>query len=155
VARQGFTFLTLPHDFWKRNALNKTKKVAGVDLSASSFAFVGDLEKTETWALPIHVPGDRQKTVNLIKSAAFRVATAKIVPESQRQAVWLRIAGAAQAYGITVQQPAPVSAPPGGAHPETATTLDADEVGLREARALGSLYADRLLEKIEMKWGIK
>jgi hypothetical protein len=130
-----------------------TRKIDGVDCGPECFAYVGDENDTATWALPIHFPGDAQKTVNLIKSAAFRVADAKIVPQSERQKVFLKIAGAAQAHGIRVQQPA--SAPPVGAHPETLKPLDAEDVELKEARALGSLYADRLLEKIEMKWGIK
>ena len=129
----------------------KTKKVAGVDLPLSSFAFVGDENEPSTWKLPIYVPGNVSLSRNLLKSALFRFADTKDIPASERQTVALTLNGAAKAMGIrVVQQPA--SALPGSAHPETLKPVDALDVELKEARALGALHAERLLEKIEMEW---
>jgi len=126
----------------------KTRKVHGVDLPASSFAFVGDENDTATWALPIHVAGDTAKTRNLIKSAAFRVAATKIIPESERQKVFTKICGAAQAHGIRVQQPAPAKSE----SDKPAQQLDEFDSGQKEARALGALHAERLLKQIGEWW---
>ena len=125
----------------------KTKKVSGVDLPASSFAYVGDESDTATWVLPIHVPGDRQKTVNLIKSAAYRVADTRAIPESERQKVFLKIAGAAQAHGIRVEQPASAMA-----HPKTEQPLDAEDVEEKAARAEAELHRERLIKQIGNWW---
>ncbi len=140
--------------FWNETMIEtrKTKKVAGrFDLPASSFAYVGDVEDTNTWKLPIYVPGNAPLSRNLVKSALFRFADTKDIPASERQTVALTLNGAAKAMGIrAVQQPA--SALPVNAHPETLKPVDALDVELNEARALGALHAERLLEKIEMEW---
>ena len=134
----------------------KTKKVAGrFDLPASAFAYVGDENDTSTYKLPLYIPGNHSLTRNLIKSALFRFADTKEIPDQQRAEVWRVIVGACRAHGIkVVQEPAKpqASALPGSAHPKPAQPLDAEDVAFKEARALGSLYADRLLEKIEMEW---
>jgi hypothetical protein len=129
----------------------KTKKVAGVDCSASSFAYVGDPLRPDTWKIPVFVPCDTEKSLNLIKTALYRFSDAVGIPETERQSVWLILTGAAKAHGLKVGEQPP-SARPGSAHPCTAQPLDAQDVEAKEARALGSLYADRLLEKIEMEW---
>ena len=128
----------------------KTKKVAGhFDLGPEFFAHVGNPEDPATWKCPLFIPGNAGLTRNMIKNAVERFATTKI-PDEQRAEVWRLIAGAAKAHGIKVgAQP---SALPVNAHPETAQPLDALDMEVKEARALGSLYADRLLEKIEMEW---
>jgi hypothetical protein len=81
----------------------KTKKVAGVDLSARCFAFVGDVHDTGTWKLPIHVPGDLTKTVNHIKDALGRFEQTQSIPDEHREMVRHTIAGAAKAHGIKVE----------------------------------------------------
>jgi len=129
--------------------VSKTKKVAGVDLSASSFAFVGDENDTSTWKLPIHFPGDIGKTRNHIKNALERFATTKI-PDEQRADVWRTIAGAAKAHGIRVgPQPEPVVK---NAETTSPAATGEMEVDLKAARAVGELAAERLLEK--MGYGI-
>jgi hypothetical protein len=87
----------------------KSKSVAGVDLPPSSFAYVGDVNVTNTWKHAIHVPGDERKTVNLIKSALSRFHEVKVIPAEQRFKVWQKIAGAAAAHGINVNE---ADAPP-------------------------------------------
>lgn len=84
--------------------LRKTKKVAGIELPASSFAYVGDEKDTSTWKLPIHFPGDAAKTVNHIKNALARFPDTKGIPASDSSAVWHKIVGAAKAHGIKVNE---------------------------------------------------
>ena len=127
----------------------KTRKVHGVDLPASSFAFVGDENDSSTWKLPLYIPGNESLTRNHIKNAVERFADCKI-PDEQRASVWKIISGAARAHGIAAgAQPAKsqASALPGKAHP-----LDAEDEELKQARAVGELAAERLLEK--MGYGI-
>jgi len=58
--------------------MTKTKKIAGhFDLPSSSFAYVGDVEDTSTWKLPIFAPGNMPLSRNLLKSALFRFADTK------------------------------------------------------------------------------
>jgi hypothetical protein len=125
----------------------KTRKVAGVDLQMSSFAFVGNPDKPETWKLPIYFPGDSGKTRNHIKNAFERFAATKI-PDEQRAEVWRTIAGAAKAHGIKAGAQPKVSALPGSAHPETAKPLDVEELELKAARAVGALAAAKLLKRM-------
>src|ERR1700730_6720464 len=132
-----------------RNAV-KTKKIAGIDLPSSSFAYVGDSENPATWKLPFFFRGNEALTRNHLKNALHRFADTAI-PESERAYVWRMIAGAAKAHGIRVGRQTASSAP-GTKRPYTAQPLDALDMELREARALGSLYADRLLDKISLEW---
>jgi HK97 family phage prohead protease len=81
----------------------KTKKVDGVELPASSFAYVGDEKVTSTWKLPIHFPGDNEKTINHIKNALARFPDTKGIPASESSAVYHKIVGAAKAHGIKVK----------------------------------------------------
>jgi hypothetical protein len=124
-----------------------TKLVDRVHLGSESFAFVGSIEDPDSWKLPVYFPNDRNKTINHIKSALFRFATTKDIPDADRADVWKVIAGAAKAHGLKAgQQPASVA--PVAAHPETAKVLDADEQELKEARAVGAMRAERLLQKM-------
>ncbi len=125
----------------------KTKKVAGIDLQASSFAFVGDEKDTSTWKMPIHFPGDSEKTINHIKNALYRFASLKDIPDAQRVSVWATICGAARAHGLKAG-PQPASVLPGSTHPETVKPLDAEEQEMKAARALGALHAERFLKSI-------
>ena len=81
----------------------KTKRVSGVQLEASSFAFVGDPDDTNTWKLPIYFRGDTAKTVSHIINALARFDQAKI-PDNERPSVWHFIRGAASAHGIAAEQ---------------------------------------------------
>jgi hypothetical protein len=86
-----------------RGKMSKTKKVDGVDLGPSSFAYVGDESDTNTWKLPIHFPGDERKTANHIKNALARFAETGGIPECERVSTWLILFGAARSHGIPVQ----------------------------------------------------
>jgi len=78
----------------------KTKKISGIDLSSSSFAYVGNQDDKDSWQVPLFVPGDTSKTANLIKNAIHRFCEMKRVPKEVRGQVWQRVVGAALAHGI-------------------------------------------------------
>jgi hypothetical protein len=111
----------------------KTRRVAGVDLSASHFAFVGDVEDPATWKIALHFPGDHLKTVNAVKSALFRFDSSQGIPVGQRRAVWNRIVGAAIALGIKSQR-------------DKVVAVTDQEAAL----LLAEIAAHRFLEKVEM-----
>jgi hypothetical protein len=142
--------LSVPPEAFSEGKAMKSKKVAGVDLGSDCFAFVGNVEDPKTWKLPIYVPGNVPLSRNLLKSALYRFADTKDIPASERRTVALTLNGAAKAMGIRVQQPP--STLPVNVHPETAQAVDALDAETKATRAMGSLYADRLLEKIEMEW---
>jgi len=81
---------------------DKTKRVAGVDLSAKSFLYVGDLNDTSSWLLPVHVPGDAQKTINLLKNHLARFYEMKSIPTAHKKNLWIALCGACKAHGIPV-----------------------------------------------------
>jgi hypothetical protein len=82
----------------------KTKRVDGIDLSPSCFAYVGDPEDTNRWKFCLHVPGDVQKTINQIKNGLSRFDVAKGLPDSERTATWYALFGAARSHGIPVER---------------------------------------------------
>jgi hypothetical protein len=88
----------------------KTKRVDGVDLPASSFAYVGDPEKTDTWKLPIRFPGDEEKTKSHIRNALARFDQTEGIPSGERAKVHARIVAAARSHGIEVSEDGPEKA---------------------------------------------
>jgi hypothetical protein len=131
--------------FCRKGNTLKTRKVSGVDLQMSSFAFVGNPDKPETWKLPVYFPGDAPKTRNNIKNSLERFAHTKI-PDTERTGVWRMISGAAKAHGIRVgRQPESVAknaetTPPAG--------IDEMEADLKAAREVGALAAEKLLKRM-------
>jgi hypothetical protein len=81
-----------------------TKKVDGVELPSSSFAFVGDPKVTGTWKLPIDFPGDDEKTKRHIRNALSRFSQTKGIPADEKPKVWKRIVAAAKKHGIKVSE---------------------------------------------------
>jgi hypothetical protein len=122
----------------------KTRTVSGVDLGPDCFAFVGNPVDPQTWKLPVHFPGDGEKTINHIKNGLYRFAYTQI-PDAERADTWRTLAGAAKAHGIKVG-PQPASAGPVPAHPETAKAMDTLDSEVKAAVALASLAAERLLK---------
>jgi len=107
---------------------------------------------TATWVLPIHVPGDRQKTVNLIKSAAYRVPI-QGYSRIRASEVFLKIAGAAQAHGIKVPASRAASTYTGPAvyvpSQSNRWMLKREE---KAARAEAELHRERLIKQIGNWW---
>jgi hypothetical protein len=104
----------------------KSKRVGGTDLSSKCFAYVGDEQKTDTWKLCIHVPGDAAKTRSLVATALHRFDEARI-PAIERETVWNIVRGAAICLGLRVEQrtfaatneaPAPMAEPVAKPAPE-------------------------------------
>lgn len=78
----------------------KTKRVDGVDLPPSSFAYVGDPSRPDTWKLPIEFPGDEEKTKSHIRNALARFNQTEGIPEDERAKVKAKILAAAERHGI-------------------------------------------------------
>ncbi len=79
----------------------RTKRVAGEDLEASAFAYVGDPEKTETWKLPIKFSTEA-KTKSHIRNAIARFDQTQGIPADEKPKVWRKIVAAAKEHGIEV-----------------------------------------------------
>lgn len=77
----------------KRGGFTKTKRVAGKDLTASSFAYVGDPDKTETWKLPI-------MDANHVRNALARFNQTQGIPADSKAGVLAKIHAAAKKFGI-------------------------------------------------------
>ncbi len=84
----------------KENDMAKTKRVAGADLPHTSFAWVGDVDKPETWKLPIEFPGDEKKTKSHIRNALARFNQTKGIPADKKEEVKAKIVAAAKKHGI-------------------------------------------------------
>jgi hypothetical protein len=86
-------------DAQKADNEERTKRVAGEDLPASAFAYVGDPERTATWKLPIKFSTE-EKTKTHIRNALARFNQTEGIPESERAKVKAKIMAAAKRYGI-------------------------------------------------------
>jgi hypothetical protein len=83
----------------------KTRRVNGVDCHEGCFAFVPNPDDTNSWRVCLHIPGDPAKTINAIKNALGRFNEMEGVPDSERDAVWHAIRGAAICMGLRVVEP--------------------------------------------------
>lgn len=140
--------------------MDKRKKVAGVELLSSSFAYVGDKNDPSTWHLPVFVPHDAKKTSNLIASALHRVDVIKGIPNDQRAEVRLLLHGAALAHGLEVDRPqlaAKSNASTPAAEPTPPVPLVMNEQieeidpAVSEAIARADHLADRLLRSLGLE----
>jgi hypothetical protein len=113
----------------------KTRKVAGVDLNASCFLLVQHENEPSTWKLPVHVPGDTQRTINLVKNSVYRWNEIKGIPAGKRSALWNRLIGCCLALGIKVQTDPVVTATP-------------EEIDL----ILAERAANNLVGKLNLDW---
>ena len=82
-------------DIEKRGGMTRTKRVAGKDLSAKSFAYVGDPDKTETWKLPIMDAAH-------VRNALARFGQTQGIPADKKAGVLAKIHAAAKRFGIDV-----------------------------------------------------
>jgi len=81
----------------------KTKRVGGQDLPASSFAYIGDEQDTNTWKCVLYFPGDEAKTRNHIANGLRRFDEMNGIPQNERMTVRLILLGAAKAHGLHVE----------------------------------------------------
>jgi hypothetical protein len=75
----------------------KTKRVAGKDLHASDFAYVGDPDDTSTWKLPIH-------DASHCRNALARFNQTEGIPEGEKAKVKAKIVAAAKRFGVEVSE---------------------------------------------------
>ena len=150
--------------FWKLSDMDKskfvnrkTKKVDKVDLNPSCFAFVGDIEDTSTWKLPIRILGDERRTVNHIKSALARFDETKGIPDEHRRDVWFTIRGAALAHGlqVPVKTFATASAQKADVKVEVKAQQINEDKSAHAAIAAAIAEADALSEKMLRKLGLE
>ena len=85
-------------------AEKKTKRVAGEDLTADCFAYVGDPDKTDSWKLPIKGFSSDDKTKRHIRNALARFNQTKGIPDDEKAKVKAKIVAAARAHGIDVSE---------------------------------------------------
>ena len=85
----------------ERDDKRKTKRVDGEDLPASSFLYVGDPDKTATWALPWKFSTE-DKTKSHLRNALARFSHTKTIPAKDKPAVWRKLVAKCKAYGIHV-----------------------------------------------------
>jgi hypothetical protein len=82
----------------------ETKRVAGEDLPASSFAYVGDPDEVGTWHYPIKFSTE-EKTKSHIRNALSQWRKPKgqqSIPSGDRSKVYAKIVSAARRHGIEV-----------------------------------------------------
>lgn len=111
-AKAAETFVEL------RGGMTRTKRVSGRDLTAGSFAYVGDPDKTETWKFPI-------QDADHVRNALSRFDQGDI-PEGAKAGTIAKIQAAAKKFGIDS---------------EKKSSPFSKEERTRYADALGQLYA--------------
>lgn len=129
----------------------KTKRVDGVDLPASAFAYTGDTQNTSTWKLPICFRGDEKKTRNHVKDALYRFDQVKGIPDNERETVFNILRGAAMCIGLrveprklTAKSEPPAAEPP----PVTVPAKKPKDPEIEAAIVLADRKADELLRAL-------
>jgi len=141
--------------------MDKTKRINGVDCSASCFAYVGDVEDTATWKFCIHVPdNDFRKTINALKTSMHHIVADEGLPDSEKQRVFDTVRGALLSHGIAVDRltfaakgeapPAPVVQQP-TATPVKRQTADMTDPTIAEAIARADHRATELLRSLGLE----
>ena len=86
-------------DSSERSASKKTKRVAGEDLTADCFLYVGDPEKTATWALPYKFSTE-EKTKSHLRNALARFDQTSTIPSDKKAEVKSKLLAKCKEYGI-------------------------------------------------------
>lgn len=81
----------------------KTKRVAGEDLTAGDFLYVGDPDKTATWSLPWKFDSE-EKTKSHLRNALARFNQDKVIPASAKAAVHAKLVAKCKEHGIDVTE---------------------------------------------------
>jgi len=80
----------------------RAKSVDGADFPPSSFAYLGDLKRTETWQLPIDFPGDAEKTKVRLRLAIATFDLTEMPDAKKKARAWRRTVAAAQKFGVPI-----------------------------------------------------
>jgi HK97 family phage prohead protease len=86
----------------------QTLKVDGEDLTAGAFLYVGDPDKTTTWALPWKF-SSAAKTKTHLRNALARFPQTKTIPAAEKPGVYKKLVAQCQKYGIDVEAEAKAS----------------------------------------------
>jgi hypothetical protein len=81
----------------------KTKRVANEDLTASCFIYVGDPDKTDTWALPWHFSTE-EKTQSHLRDALARFGQEEKIPEAHKAECYAKLVRLCKEHGIEVSE---------------------------------------------------
>jgi hypothetical protein len=79
---------------------SRTKRVDGENLTSECFLWVGDPERTETWALPWRFSSE-EKTESHLRDALARFDQEEKIPASEKPAVYDRLLKLCKEHGIT------------------------------------------------------
>ncbi len=79
----------------------KTKRVDGEDLPPSSFLYVGDATKTDTWVLPWKFSTE-EKTKAHLRNALARFDQTKKIPTDKKAGVYKKLVAKCKEHGIHV-----------------------------------------------------
>lgn len=82
----------------------KTKRVAGEDLTAACFAYVGDAEDTSTWKLPYKGFSTDEKNKSHVRNALSRFNQTQGIPADEKPKVKAKLVAAAKKHGIEVSE---------------------------------------------------
>lgn len=82
----------------------KTKEVDGEHLTAGSFIWVGDPDKTDTWALPWHFSTE-EKTKSHLRDALARFDQEEKIPASEKPEAHAKLVRLCKEHGIEVSSP--------------------------------------------------
>jgi hypothetical protein len=80
----------------------KTKRVAGEDLPASCFAYVGDKDDPATWKLPYKGFSTEAKNKSHVRNALARFNQTQGIPAGEKAKVKAKLVAAAKKHGIEV-----------------------------------------------------
>ena len=81
---------------------SKTKRVAGEDLGAECFAYVGDKDDTSTWKLPYKGFSTEEKNKSHVRNALARFSQTQGIPAEAKSKVKAKLVAAAKKHGIEV-----------------------------------------------------
>jgi ATP-dependent protease ClpP protease subunit len=103
---KGFRFKNTPKELLDIKAEAKTKEVDGESLTSGDFIWVGDPDKTDTWALPWHFSTE-EKTQSHLRAALSRFDQEEKIPASQKPEAWAKLVRLAKEHGIDVKAKRP------------------------------------------------
>ena len=81
----------------------KTKEVDGEHLTSGDFIWVGDPDKTDTWALPWHFSSD-EKTKSHLRDALARFDQEQKIPKSEKPEAYAKLVRLCKQHGIEVSE---------------------------------------------------
>lgn len=91
----------IPKEVQEHLKERRKRAVAGIELAAENFAYVGDRNDPRTWSLPILVPGNAEETRKAIDSTVAAFAAIRL-PLEGKVSAWRMIRSAAKKAGVAI-----------------------------------------------------